>query len=71
MMATDSVWAYLCEHARFAHARTLNYRNCFGVGLELAVSDILVDVAEVGDKISVSIPNKGFIVGHIKLCWYQ
>jgi len=49
---------YLCEHARFAHARTLKHRNCFGVGWKLAMEDIIVNVVEEGDKIDGSIPNK-------------
>jgi hypothetical protein len=67
MMPTDRIWACLCKHARFARARTLKYRNCFGVGRELAVEDIIVNAAEEGDKIDGSIPNKWYIVGHIKL----
>jgi len=68
MMSTDRIWAYLCKHARFARARTLKYRNCFGVGRKLAVENIIVNVVEEGDKIDGSIPNKWCIVGHIKLC---
>jgi hypothetical protein len=68
MVPTDRIWAYLCEHARFARARTLKYRNCFGVGWKLAVDDIIVNGVEEGDKIDGSIPNKWYIVGHIKLC---
>jgi hypothetical protein len=71
MMLTDRIWAYLCRHARFARARTLKYRNCFGGGLKLADLDIIVDSAKEGDEIDGSIPNKWFIVGLIKLCRQQ
>ena len=69
MFPINKIWAYLCEHARFAHARTLKYRNYFGVSQQLVRSDIIVSIVEELDKISGSISDKRFTVGHIKLCW--
>ena len=45
----------------------MNYRNCSGVDLEVAVVNIITSLEEVADKIGGSVPNKWFVVGGIKL----
>jgi hypothetical protein len=49
----------------------LNHRNGFGVDRYIVVTDILVSTEKEVDEIDGSIPNKGIIVGHTKLCQWQ